>query len=215
MKHLPAGATWFAAGHYGEEPSEPATIAKWGRGRLADDGGRLVTASCGRPEDQCHETALFPPPGRTPPPNSEEDNAMESDERPGTVLSDAESWSVLERCEHGRLAVSVLGEPDIYPINFIAHDRVLLLRTTPGTKLAELTVNDKVAFEVEAVAGDEVWSVVLKGMARVIESQSEMDEAEKLPLKPWIQTRKYTYVEITPTRIHGRHFELGEEPERY
>ncbi|MCO4264222.1 pyridoxamine 5'-phosphate oxidase family protein, partial [Pseudarthrobacter sp. MDT3-26] len=32
---------------------------------------------------------------------------------------------------------------------------------------------------------------------------------------PWIPTRKYTYVEITPTRISGRHFELGDEPERY
>ena len=140
---------------------------------------------------------------------------MENDERPGTVLSDDESWKVLNRCKHGRLAVSVLGEPDIYPINFIAHDGALLLRTNPGTKLAELTVNEKVAFEVDEVTDDEAWSVVLKGTARVIESQSEIDEADKLPLKPWIPTRKYTYVEITPTRIHGRHFELGEEPERY
>lgn len=57
--------------------------------------------------------------------------------------------------------------------------------------------------------------MVLKGTARVIESQSEIDEADKLPLKPWIPTRKYTYVEITPTRVRGRHFELGDEPERY
>jgi len=140
---------------------------------------------------------------------------MENDERPGTVLSDDESWNVLERCRHGRLAVSVLGEPDIYPINFIAHDGALLLRTNPGTKLAELTVNEKVAFEVDEVTDDEAWSVVLKGTARVIESQSEIDQADKLPLKPWIPTRKYTYVEITPTRIHGRHFDLGQEPDRY
>ena len=57
--------------------------------------------------------------------------------------------------------------------------------------------------------------MVLKGRARVIVSQSEVDAADTLPLKPWIPTRKYTYVEITPTHIHGRHFELGEEPERY
>ncbi|MGX1161283.1 pyridoxamine 5'-phosphate oxidase-like protein [Arthrobacter sp. SLBN-100] len=140
---------------------------------------------------------------------------MENDERPGTVLSDDDSWRVLNRCRHGRLAVSVSGDPDIYPINFIAHDGVLLMRTNPGTKLAELTVNEKVAFEVDEVTDDEAWSVVVKGTARVIESQSEIDEADKLPLKPWIPTRKYTYVEVTPARIHGRHFELGEEPERY
>ncbi|MFS2087359.1 pyridoxamine 5'-phosphate oxidase family protein [Paenarthrobacter nicotinovorans] len=140
---------------------------------------------------------------------------MENDERPSTVLSEADSWKVLERNQHGRLAVSVLGEPDIYPLNFVAHEGRLLLRTNPGTKLAELSVNEKVAFEVEEIVGSEAWSVVLKGKARVIESQTEIDEADKLPLKPWIPTRKYTYVEITPTRVHGRYFELGEEPERY
>ncbi|MHC8607676.1 pyridoxamine 5'-phosphate oxidase family protein [Paenarthrobacter ureafaciens] len=140
---------------------------------------------------------------------------METDERPGRILSDDESWSVLQRNQHGRLAVSVLGEPDIYPLNFIADQGRLLVRTNPGTKLAELTVNEKVAFEVEEIGDGEAWSVVIKGTARVIESQSEIDEANKLPLKPWIPTRKYTYVEIRPTRVHGRHFELGDEPERY
>ena len=140
---------------------------------------------------------------------------METDERPGRILSDDESWSVLQRNQHGRLAVSVLGEPDIYPLNFIADQGRLLVRTNPGTKLAELTVNEKVAFEVEEFGDGEAWSVVIKGTARVIESQSEIDEADKLPLKPWIPTRKYTYVEIRPTRVHGRHFELGDEPERY
>ncbi|CAM3042000.1 Pyridoxamine 5'-phosphate oxidase [Arthrobacter ulcerisalmonis] len=140
---------------------------------------------------------------------------MENDERPGTVLSDDESWKVLERCQYGRLALSVLDEPDIYPTNFIVHNQTLLVRTNPGTKLAELTVNARVAFEVDEVVDGEAWSVVLKGTARVIESQKEIDEANKLPLKPWIPTRKYTYVEITPARVHGRYFELGDEPERY
>ncbi|PPB48970.1 pyridoxamine 5'-phosphate oxidase [Arthrobacter pityocampae] len=140
---------------------------------------------------------------------------MESDERPGTVLSAAEAWDRLKHCEYGRLAVSVMGEPDIYPLNFVAHDGALFMRTNPGTKLAELTVNERVAFEVDEVNGDEAWSVVLKGTARVIVAQSEVDAADTLPLKPWIPTRKYTYVEITPTYIQGRHFELGDEPERY
>ncbi|WP_115787706.1 pyridoxamine 5'-phosphate oxidase family protein [Arthrobacter silvisoli] len=140
---------------------------------------------------------------------------MENDERPGTVLDEEQSWTVLRRCGHGRLAVSVLGKPDIYPINYIADGGVLLMRTNPGTKLAELTVNANVAFEVDEVLDSEAWSVVVTGKARVVESQSEVDRLDKLPLKPWIPTRKYTYVEITPERINGRHFELGEEPERY
>lgn len=152
---------------------------------------------------------------RKQPPQIGQEEKVESDERPGTVLTEDESWSVLQRSYYGRLAVCVAGQPDIYPINFIAHHGVLLMRTNPGNKLAGLTVNEKVAFEVDQVLDDEAWSVVVEGTARVIVSQSEIDEADKLPLKPWIPTRKYTYVEIVPTQVSGRHFELGEEPERY
>lgn len=140
---------------------------------------------------------------------------MVNDERPGTVLSAEDSWRVLERNQHGRLAVSVLGAPDIYPINFLAHDNRLLFRTNPGTKLAELTVNNRVAFEVDEVDDTEARSVVVKGVARVIDAQSEVDVVDQLPLKPWTGTRKYTYVEIVPTAVHGRYFELGGEPDRY
>lgn len=62
---------------------------------------------------------------------------------------------------------------------------VLLIRTNPGTKLVGLIVNDKVAFEVDEVVDDEVWSVVISGTARAIESQTGIDEADKLPLRPW------------------------------
>ena len=142
-------------------------------------------------------------------------SVMETDERPGKVLSDDESRQVLDRCVFGRLAVCVMGRPDIYPINFLSHNGVLIMRTNPGTKLAGLVVNQHVAFEVDEVTESEAWSVVLEGTARVVESQTEVDELDRLPLQPWIPTRKYTYVEITPTRLHGRHFELGPEPERY
>lgn len=140
---------------------------------------------------------------------------MSSDERPGTVLSPAESWKLLEHCEHGRLALSVRDEPDIYPINFIAHHGVLLMRTNPGTKLAELTVNPRVAFEADGITSGEAWSVVVKGTARILETQSEISAADALPLRPWIRTLKYTYVEIAPTEVIGRHFILGSEPDRY
>ena len=149
-----------------------------------------------------------------PPINRQEDE-MESDERPGSVLDEQQSWDVLQRCGHGRLAVAVRGKPDIYPINYIAHEGALLMRTNPGTKLAELTVNPSVAFEVDEVVDGKAWSVVVTGNARVVESQSEMDRLDRLPLKPWIPTLKYTYVEITPDHINGRYFELGDEPERY
>ncbi|HYI32358.1 MAG TPA: pyridoxamine 5'-phosphate oxidase family protein [Glaciibacter sp.] len=130
-------------------------------------------------------------------------------------LGDEDCWQLLRSSSLGRLAVSVGGEPDIYPVNFVASDERLLFRTAEGTKLLELTVNHRVAFETDGVGRDEAWSVVVKGTARALEKRSEIDAADQLPLRPLIPTLKYVYVEITPTRVTGRRFPLGPEPERY
>nr|WP_233914701.1 pyridoxamine 5'-phosphate oxidase family protein [Arthrobacter polaris]UIK90072.1 pyridoxamine 5'-phosphate oxidase family protein [Arthrobacter polaris] len=139
---------------------------------------------------------------------------MSTDEHPGVNMSIDDAWRFLEHTHFGRLALSVANEPDIFPINYLAHERKLLMRTNPGTKLAELTINSSVAFEIDGLAETAAWSVVLKGKARVLESQTEIDAVSALPLTPWLQTRKYTFVEITPTSVRGIHFPLGSEPER-
>ena len=125
-----------------------------------------------------------------------------------------ECWDALLSSSLGRLAVSVGGTPEIFPVNFIAADRRLLFRTSPGTKLAELTVNNRVAFEADGVGRDEAWSVVVKGTASVLERQSDVDTADMLPLRPLIPTVKPIYVEISPTQVTGRRFQLGPEPLR-
>lgn len=140
---------------------------------------------------------------------------MSNDEQPGENMSVDDAWRFLEHTRFGRLALSVSNEPDIFPLNYLAHDRKLLMRTNPGTKLAELTINDSVAFEIDGLAEDEAWSVVLKGKARILESQTEIDAVSELPLSPWLQTLKYTFVEIIPTSVRGIRFQLGTEPERY
>lgn len=129
-------------------------------------------------------------------------------------LTPEQSWQYLEKTYHGRLAVSVANRPSIYPVNYYAHDGVILLRTAPGTKLAELTVNDHVAFEADGILSDQAWSVVVKGTTHVLETQSAIDAADELPLQPWVRTLKYRYVEIRPEEITGRFFNLGPEPER-
>lgn len=137
-----------------------------------------------------------------------------NDEHPGEAMSTQDAWRFLEHTSFGRLAVSVADVPNIFPINYLAHDGRLLMRTNPGTKLAQLTVNNAVAFEIDGIAESEAWSVVVEGTARVVESQSEIDALDLLPLAPWIRTRKYTYVEITPSNVSGFRFGLGTEPDR-
>lgn len=131
------------------------------------------------------------------------------------LLTEDECWDVLLSSSLGRLAVSVGGQPELFPVNFVAADRRLLFRTSEGTKLVELTVNNRVAFETDGVGREEAWSVVVKGTASILDKQSEIDAADLLPLHPLIPTLKYIYVEITPLEMTGRRFRLGPEPERY
>ena len=124
-------------------------------------------------------------------------------------------WALLSRTRLGRLALAVHGEIDIFPVNFVVHERTLMFRTAPGTKLFELSVNPRVAFEVDEVDDSFAASVVVKGEAERVEAQDEIDAADALPLTPWIPTLKYRWVRITPSSLSGRRFARAPEPDRY
>jgi nitroimidazol reductase NimA-like FMN-containing flavoprotein (pyridoxamine 5'-phosphate oxidase superfamily) len=134
--------------------------------------------------------------------------------QPVLELDDEQSWRLLEGTKHGRLVVSVAGEPDIFPVNYVTANRKIYLRTAPGNKLAQLTINSTVLFETDGILSAEAWSVVLRGKARVLSNSAELAAVEELGLKTWVPTLKDFYVEIEPTSVSGRHFEFGEQPER-
>jgi nitroimidazol reductase NimA-like FMN-containing flavoprotein (pyridoxamine 5'-phosphate oxidase superfamily) len=137
-----------------------------------------------------------------------------ADGNPVLELDDEQSWRLLEGTQHGRLVVSVAGEPDIFPVNYVTSGRKVYLRTAPGNKLAQLTINATVLFETDGILSDEAWSVVLRGKARVLSKSAEVAAVEELGLKSWVPTLKDFYVEIEPLSVSGRHFQLGEQPER-
>ena len=131
------------------------------------------------------------------------------------ALSEEECWALLSRSELGRLALTVQGEPDIFPVNYVVDGGRLFFRTAPGSKLSELAVNPHVAFEVDEHDETYAASVVVKGIAERLELQHEIDDADALALTPWIPTLKYRWVRIVPVSITGRSFERGPEPDRY
>ncbi|MGK2852884.1 MAG: pyridoxamine 5'-phosphate oxidase family protein [Microbacteriaceae bacterium] len=134
---------------------------------------------------------------------------------PVEELSTDESMILMASEQLGRLALSVGGLPEIFPINFIVNDGKILFRTAEGTKLLALTINAHVAIEADSFSRAEAWSVVVKGTARALENEQEIFEANKLTLTPWVPTLKQVFVEITPTEVTGRRFDIGPEPERY
>lgn len=127
-------------------------------------------------------------------------------------LTEAECWELLASESVGRLAVDVGGRPDIFPVNYVVDDRTLVFRSGPGTKLAGAVLGRHVAVEIDGLedVDDSVWSVVVKGIAREIDSMEERFAADDLPLYPWIASQKANFVRITPELTTGRRFRVVE-----
>lgn len=127
--------------------------------------------------------------------------------QPVVPLSEAESWQLLGTRPVGRLATSVAQQPDIFPVNYVLDDGCIIFRTAQGSKLLELTINERVAFEVDDWEADlGGWSVVCSGAAEVIERAADLERAEALDLKPWVATVKTVFVRIRVEEIIGRRF---------
>lgn len=127
---------------------------------------------------------------------------------PFEILNDDECWRLLEGEQFGRLAVSVAGRPDIYPVNFVLYDGAIVFRTAEGSKLASLAINSAVAFEVDGYEPEtnEAWSVVVHGAARLVEHTPDEDDLEHLPLFPWNTAPKNRLVKVDALEVSGRRF---------
>ncbi len=133
------------------------------------------------------------------------------DRRTGTEVLDEElCWELLDGEEVGRLAVSIAGQPDIFPVNHVVDGRSIVFRTAAGTKLAGAVLGRGVAYEVDGydAAAGEAWSVVVKGAARQLEPGPERYHVETLPLFPWNATPKYDLVRIDAAEVSGRRFRV-------
>jgi uncharacterized protein len=121
------------------------------------------------------------------------------------VLTEEECWQHLESQHIGRLVVSIAGEPDIFPVNYVVHERSVVFLTAEGTKLAGAVLGLSAAFEIDAA--DPLfhtgWSVILRGRAEEVEKLDDIMEMESLPLQPWARGPKRHYVRITGT-VTGR-----------
>lgn len=134
---------------------------------------------------------------------------MATDPRNGAqILTNEECWQRLHANSLGRLAVSVGEVPDIFPINYALVEESIILRTTEGSKLASIAVNRRIAFEIDGL--DEptnvAWSVVLHGIAEIIEHSALEAKIESLPWFPWNVAPKNRFVQLTANDVSGRAF---------
>lgn len=129
------------------------------------------------------------------------------DRSPTRQLSEEECWERLAAAPYGRVAATAAGEIDIFPVNHAVDGGTIVFRTSAGTKLLELTIRHRVAFEVDGYTDADAFSVVVKGDAEEFDRQSEVAAAERLGITPWAPEEKDRWVRITPVEVHGRAFE--------
>jgi hypothetical protein len=135
---------------------------------------------------------------------------MSSDPHEGvTQLPAADCWRLLRRADVGRLATSVGGCPDIFPVNFVVDGESVVFRTAEGTKLAASVIAPQVAFEADGYdrAAGTAWSVVLKGHAELQSMFDVLDTAFD-SLLSWHNAPKERFVRITPSEVSGRCFSV-------
>ena len=121
-------------------------------------------------------------------------------------LSEDQCWDALTWTNLGRLAVRAGDDIDIFPVNFLINNRLIYLRTAPGSKMVALTAEPRVAFEVDAVRDALRWSVVVKGTAERLKFDDEIEDSGVLQLHSLEPSPKWNFVRIIPHSISGRRF---------
>lgn len=122
-------------------------------------------------------------------------------------MGEQDCWDMLATQSVGRLAVSMDGQIEIFPVNYGLDGDGILFRTNAGRKMTWATGGD-VAFEVDSVDDTSHcgWSVVVHGTARDI---SSFDSAERrLAAQPWTGSKDFL-VRISPRSVSGRRIAPG------
>ncbi|MFS0854589.1 pyridoxamine 5'-phosphate oxidase family protein [Microbacterium sp. 179-I 3D4 NHS] len=124
-----------------------------------------------------------------------------------TALSESECWTLLAIPGLARLAfLQADGMPDIRPVNHLAYDRSLYLRTAPDAKLLALADAPDVALEIDGEDGTGYWSVIVRGTAAQVTSEAELQRAAVAALESWTPGLKQFVVRISPRTVTGRRF---------
>jgi len=122
------------------------------------------------------------------------------------VLGPEECRFLLSSSHLGRVALASSGRPVVFPVNFVVEGERVYIRTGDGTLLREARDGRTVAFEVDAAdpTYQTGWSVLVSGVARHVEAPEEIEQVNRLPLRPWSPGPKNDFVAIELETVSGR-----------
>jgi len=107
----------------------------------------------------------------------------------------------------GRLAVVDRGTPIVLPVNYALDGHSISIRTGPGTKLTNASL-DRIAFEIDQIdSGHRIgWSVLVQGVG--IDATDAIDPAAQRERanapEPWADGVKPNRIRIVQPHISGR-----------
>ena len=122
------------------------------------------------------------------------------------LLTEAQSWSLVERGEVGRVGVTIGALPAIFPVNYRVIDGAVMFRTAAGSKLDAATRGAVVAFEVDDWdrADRSGWSVLVIGRSEVVHDLVVARLVVDAGLEPFAEGRRANIVRILPEIVTGR-----------
>ncbi|MEV7609367.1 pyridoxamine 5'-phosphate oxidase family protein [Microbacterium sp. NPDC089320] len=123
------------------------------------------------------------------------------------ALTPDECWNLVSTTELCRLAfVQADGAPDIRPVNHLCVDRVIYIRSALDSKFLAVASRSPVAVEVDGADDADFWSVVVRGVAMQVTSESELHRVGVEHLRSWTAAPKQFVLKVTASTITGRRF---------
>jgi nitroimidazol reductase NimA-like FMN-containing flavoprotein (pyridoxamine 5'-phosphate oxidase superfamily) len=123
-------------------------------------------------------------------------------------LSEEECMALLRRTQYGRVAVVTAdGRPEIFPVNFVLHDRTVVI-VTGSAVLQSRAPLGHVAFEADSIdpESQEGWDVVVTGegadISDAVDHLSLLARADRI--EQWAPGKKDHWISIVNPRFTGR-----------
>ena len=126
-------------------------------------------------------------------------------------LDESECLELLDTATVGRMAFVVDGRQHLLPINYVAHESVVYVRTADGTSFARLRDGTDVVFEVDY--HDDVfrwgWSVTVHGSIRRVTDPAALERLETVRRpKAWASGERDVVLAVSSDEIAGRRVRL-------
>src|SRR5579871_2914085 len=128
------------------------------------------------------------------------------------ILHLGDCFGLLKSVPVGRIGFMAGGEVVILPVNFLVDGQDVVFRTTAGSKLSAVEIGQYVGFEADSydTAARTGWSVVVNGLAEIVDSDAEASRLDALGLESWGGgPTDRVWVRIRPTTVSGRRLPLS------